>query len=356
MNSIVLIPTTFVSPILDKCINSVLSSDYSGDIVVASCYKEAESVISISDRVRFSYHPYNVGLDPSHAIIENAIMALDKEYDYIVLLHNDAILPKTWYSKMCEAWSRMGDKAWCVTIPSITHNKEHIKSYYTDYVYNNSYEDIIKTFKSIEVTVPVCANTPEQLFGLGIDVWMSGNTGRLSACSSIPYKLYKDCIVKYGGENFIVSELFILRDAIRDKRWAVWINTDPVMHFQGGSSLAPVNTIGNAHAYCYKKFYDYYGYDLEHLFTIWCGMVTIKHRVEITQAINEGRLGDIDYIFDEAEELLANRDCSKCWGLGVCRCKGNINRIGWDQRTLTTAELNYIEKLKSTIWCNHNKE
>jgi hypothetical protein len=330
MNSIAIVTTLANSQMLGRCIRSILESDYTGDVVVTSCMPEVEYVADISDRVHFSYQPGNGTDNPKWGLHSNCIMSLGREYHDLIMIHDDAILPNYWYNNLVKAWDMVEDCAWSISLPHVEHN---VGNSYLDYICAHSYEDIINMYRAAEKVYPIQTTNPDQLLGLGVDSWnrYSGitPTGRLSPCFSVLHRVWTEAVNKYGGENCFVMELFMLHDMIKERRWCLFLNNAPLIHYRkpdDGKSDS-----GQGHAACFRKWHGIFGYNLSHLLTVFSSMVTVEYREEIITAINEGRTADIEYLFSEMEELIANRDCSKCAGLSVCMCRGTVNNIGWGQ-------------------------
>ena len=334
MKSIVIVTTLANSPMLNRCIRSILDSDYIGDIVVTSCNPEVDPITELHPRVKFSYQPGDGINNPSWGLVGNCIMSLDKSYHDLVISHDDIIFPNEWYNTLSSAWDIADGHAWSISLPHVEHINVNAPLY-LDYLYNNKYTDIMNKFKSNESLFPAVVNAPDQLLGLGIDSWDTNRgiraIGRWSPVFSLLHNVYTDAVNNYGGENIWVMELLMLHAMVYDKKWCMWVNSNPLIHDRYSDRYDGHNDGGEGHAECYRKFHSIFKYNLEHLLTIWSCLSVLEHKDEIIDAFNSGRFNDIEYIFDEIITLLDNRDCKACKGLSICRCRGAINSIGWGQ-------------------------
>jgi len=329
MESVIIVMSLFKSPMLDKCINTLLSSDYTGNIIVSSYNSEVEYISSLSDRIKFVKTTPRDGIDPNVTLMHDSIMSLDKIYDNIILIHNDVIVPPLWYNSLVNALALGGDRVWGIALPHIWHKVQHRGRDYDKDISELSYSELIDKYKGIECNYGTYTTNSGQLLGLGVDMFNSTPervvVGRWSPCVSFKHDVYLDAISKYDGNNCHVIELYMLLEMIKNNRWCVWCNTTPVIHYSGYDGIRIDNKRFHAGVVeSYHKFFSYMGYNLEHLITVWSRLLCADNRDIIVDAINENSWNDIDHIFDAAQAMLDIRECSKCMCGSICPANNNI--------------------------------
>lgn len=307
---------------LVSCIRSILESDYTGNIVVISNDSQVKRIEEYNNRVSFAHIPSSVVCSGDY-MIGNYISNCNTQYDYFIWLHNDVIMPPIWYEELEEAWDKFQGKVWAISLPYVAHNWKVRDSNYILDTDTLPYNDIIKKYKSIEMSFLPYTTGKEDSVGSIVDICQAKPEGaRISCACAIDYNFYNGVINKYGYDTGHTLDLLLLREGIISRKWGMFLNSLPVIHWISYDTVGN-NILANHNPTGYKRWFEHIGYNLEHLIAIWCGTIYNKYNNEIVSAWNTNRFSDIDYIFDEADVMISNLDCSNCSSYYYCNSKNS---------------------------------
>lgn len=324
----VFIPTIFYNDMLVAAVTKVINSDYDGKVYVVSNSESVRPIERISDRVVF-VHNSEEGVSPPDKQLSLAVRAFDKDCDIVVYMHNDVIVSPTWYSELVMAWESVGlDKVSGIAMPFVVHDwKRRNTAQYDIDTATLSYNEIINKYSSIELLFPTYTTAPNQLVGTGIDLFNVNLPkypplyhpdradrdvgGKWSSCTSFTYKDYMSALSKYGPDTYYAMEIFMLKEAIWNKKWTIFANATPVIHSLSYDSLR-YGAFGTKIPLAYKAWFDVFRYNIEHLIVIWSDLLHNIHRDEIITNINNKNWESIDYIFDKAIALVPTLTCDTC--------------------------------------------
>jgi hypothetical protein len=319
MNYIVTIPTLGYSKVLEQCINSVINSDYSGNIYILSPDDKCMSLVK--DRVIVNI---NHNITTTGDMIANLVNTTDIEADTLIYIHNDVKVHPEWISNFDRGWNSIDkDKVWALSLQYINihdHNNNNTLEDYTSMMYN---EFISKHTGDLIATMPI---NNSHILGMGTDMYNRNiYNGRISVCCSISLNCLRDMIAIYGIERVysFSIELYMLELGIDNKMWSFWIESCPVLHLVGYDTYTFIKSCCVDIMPCYTDFLSQLGYNFNHLISKWANKITNKYKKEILDAASYNNLSSVDYIFDEARKEINNFNCKDCTVSQHCYGKHN---------------------------------
>jgi len=262
---------------LDLCIEALLGKGgYTQDIYVVSHNAEVDKIKKFGGAVKFVYSPSTKPL-PTDVYMNNAYMAFEKPYDVMMFLHSDGIVREGWWKPLEELWNEVDTtKIWSIASPT---------------------------------TQPVRG---DKKLTIAWDGYNGDYCSRFTTGTSFLCDHYKHTVDKYGINTFYSLEYIMQYEAILAHKWAMMSNNGSfVDHLISGldSNIMDMNAYMQG---THRFFINTLGYSIGHFMGIWFGRVLITHADEIIENVISGKFDKIDYIFNEALELLNNNSCVGC--------------------------------------------
>lgn len=340
----VVVLTMFDTEIFRTSIRSLLASDYTGEIVVVeegnetseACRAFCESV-----GVRYIKSPSWEGCA---AGINLGVAALAPATDIVLSSHNDVLWPVRWLADLDAAWERVwdSDKVGLLNLNYIQINAR-VDAQLTDLFVKGEYDDLLWVLRAMREIPAVCdqvqdvqVKAGEMPFGLARDPWVDWmpdlrqQTGRYSVVASFPLRLWRE-IGGFDPGLVYAFDLQFLHHAMQHRRWALFVNTPPVIHLKSSDTehispekMAQVGT--RFLTSTYDGFHQKYGWHIEHFLNLFFSESTVVHRDAIVRAANSGRFEDVDFVFDDFAERLRTRRLGNC-ELTWCRVRAQCPHV-----------------------------
>ena len=329
LNYGIVIAAMFDSPTFQSSVNSILNSDFNGDIVVAedgrtqnkNCEEFCKSI-----GVKYIKNKSWQGISGTLNI---GIDYLDPKTDIVIIVHSDVLWPNYWFKQLDTAWSSVHKYQKIAQIGlGYVQFRAGTDSTTKELFNQGEYDHLVKILKSskdfdrlTKKIDDVQIHDPSLQFGLNREPWHDNPhkirfmTGKTCIAASFPKKYWEgfgkyDSSIPFGHEG----EMQI--NAARDKKWTIYFNNPPLIHMRSDDThrlnKEEKNYFSNMMNNTHPKFEEKYGWKLDHFELTNFSEVRIIHYKEITNAINKMDFDSIDYIFEELFQRLKSKVLSNC--------------------------------------------
>lgn len=341
----VVVMTMFDTPVFRASVRSLQQSDFNGTIVVVEDGVEtAEACRAFCESAGVTYVK-NPSWSGCAAQLNLGIRHLPAETDVVLSSHNDVLWPSRWLADLDRAWERVwaSDKVSLLNLSYLQCSgwvDASLKELFTC----GRYDDLVWVLRSMR-EVPrlmdrvqeVQARPGESPFGLGRDPWIDWMaelrqmTGRYSVAASFPMHVWRE-LGGFDPDLFYAFDLQLLHHNLTKRRWALFIENQPLLHLKSldteAISAEKTAEVGTRFlTSTYDGFHRNYGWHIEHFLNLYFSESTVVHRDAILKAVNSGRFGDVDYVFDDFARRLQTRTLDNC-ELTWCRSRAQCPYLG----------------------------
>jgi len=283
---------------INNCVITILDNGkFDGDIYVVSCDQSVSEVTELGSNVKF-VNTNTARLQSPDTNIYMGYKSFDEKYDIMIYAHSDVAFnyrSDNWWGKLKEAWGYVDiNKVWGIGIP----------------VYAGQPDDLYQDGEAL-----ICPVNNYHHFGLGSDLYNPLHPTKWSPVHSWTTNFYYEVITKYGWNTGLALEHLMFYEGVQKRKWSLIARNGGFINHQYHEMGIDTRFVTLFFRYCkmsYDVFYEHHGISLDHFVGAWFGLTLNLHKEEILNAIHIGDYDSIDYIFDEASEIINNPDCNKC--------------------------------------------
>jgi glycosyl transferase family 2 len=331
------------SDVFRSSLNSLVRSDYLGDIIVVEDGPErTETCRGFCESVGLRYLKL-ASWEGSAVALNAGIAALDDDTDIVAFAHNDVLWPPAWFRRLDACWNAVyaTQRVGLLNLGYLQY-KPRLDPTLTELFVDGEYDDLrwlltaMKDVPGLNVEIQDSQVRPgEHLFGLARDPWndwapdVRFMTGRFSVAASFPTEVWRtlggfDPSLPYGFDTELQHY------CLSSRRWILFANNPPLIHLASSDTRAlgpEQRTQFRAKVReTYDAFERKYGWQIEHFLNVYFSESAFLHQDEIVRAANALKFDDIDFVFDDFESRLDSRTLANC-ELIWCRSRSSCRYV-----------------------------
>jgi len=328
----------FDSPVLRRSLQSLVESDFRGDIlVVEDGHRPQRCCEAFCKTLPVTYVKNPTWGGPTGAI-EFGFRQLRSDLDLLLCAHSDVLWPRRWFAPLQEAWGLVFDtgKVGMLNLPYLEFDRV-ADPVLGELFARNRYDDLVWLLQTMRPYYQplggrvhaMTLEDPTRRFGLSRNAWLDrpANLQFAHAVFSVGSSFLRESWRQLGGfapEMPYGTDLELLWHHLQRRQWTLYVNAPPLIHQVSTDSRfltgADREAFGRMTLATLAAFAKKYGWEYDHLVLTYFSEVTQIHRDAIVDAVNALRFEDVDALFEETFERMRRKRLSSC-EFGWCKSR-----------------------------------
>lgn len=320
----------FDSPVLRRSLQSLVESDFRGDIlVVEDGHRPQRFCEAFCKTLPVTYVKNPTWGGPTGAV-NFGFQQLRSDLSILLCVHSDVLWPRRWFAPLQEAWEQVFEtkKVGMLNLPYLEFDRV-ADPILGELFAQNRYEDLVWLLQTMRPYYQplggrahaMTLEDPTRRFGLSRNAWVDrpANLQLLHAVFSVGSSFLRESwrqLEGFAPEMPYGTDLELLWHHLQQRQWTLYVNTPPLIHQVSTDSRFLIGTdreeSGRQTRVTLVEFAKKYGWEYDHLLLTYFSEVTQIHREAIVEAANSLRFDDVDHLFEETFERMRRKRLANC--------------------------------------------
>ena len=326
MKYTVIVSTVYNSDVLRACLRSLVSSDFSGDIILAEDGfipdRQCEALAHELD-IMYIKSPYKAKPMLVWKVAANATDA-----DIIILSHSDVMFPPKWFNILSDAWDIDSTNVGII-------NTQYYGYYFdrgsidhpTRLFLDNDYDALSRYMRDSRSARVITNDNQELLLAIGRDEHTNTLYPNGTACLISPvHSIRRDIIADMYMDERIAyeSNMRVYTTILASRRWHLMATTPMFIHRMGTDVTRLAVDYPDRYEIEHNIYREMHGFGPSHFLSIVFSGTYMPNKDIIVEAANKGKLSSIRYILDDAEYRLLHDTCDTC---DMTKCCNDVSTL-----------------------------